>query len=57
MKKRYMNPSIVVVDMETEVMINASPQAPTVVDDETIEVAVGEEWSLETPPNVWDEEW
>lgn len=60
MKKRYINPSIVVVDMETEVvMIGTSPGDATVydTDDEGTIVTVGAEWSLGDNSDLWDEDW
>lgn len=60
MKKTYINPSIVVVDMETEVvMINTSPGDATVydTDDEGTIVTVGTEWSLGDNSDLWDEDW
>lgn len=57
MKKRYINPSIVVVDMETEVvMIGTSPGDPTVFDNGSA-ISGNEEWSLGDTNDLWDEDW
>lgn len=59
MKKTYINPSIVVVDMETEVMISTSPGDPTVdgTGGNGKIVTVGTEWSLGDTNDLWDEDW
>lgn len=56
MKKTYINPSIVVVDMETEVMISTSPGDPTVFDSGST-IRENEEWSLGDTNDLWDEDW
>lgn len=59
MKKRYIVPVTVALEMEAESMMagsgpnvntNDSEDAPKIEDGTGV-------WSLETPSNVWDEEW
>lgn len=59
MKKRYIVPVTVALEMEAEAMMALS--GPKVNIDDSEDAPVIDEgadvWSLETPPNVWDEEW
>ena len=59
MKKRYIVPVTVALEMEAESMMAVSDPKVNIDDSEdapVIDEGAGV-WSLETPPNVWDEEW